>query len=752
MVSPAQLPEIRTELFVDGDIRGADDALQVVDPADGSLVGYAAAASAKQAQDAVAAAHRAFPVWAARSPRERAALLTAALAPLEADRPATAEVLTRENGKIRIESFVDSLVFAHRFDLATALADQVDAVTHLPAPPYRTEVGHLPLGVVTIIVPFNWPLAILAAALPQALLAGNTVVVKPPPTAPLATARTVALVAQALPPGVLNVVTGADAELGEALIQDDRVKKVCFTGSPGGGKRIMAMAAESLTRVALELGGNDPALVLADADLGPEAVQRLFSGTFDSTGQICMATKRLYVHRSRYDEVVDGLSAILAGVRLGHGLDEGVTMGPLHSARQMDHVQELTAQARAAGTEVREFGEPAEGADLDRGNFLRPSLVLDPADDRAWSSRSSSARPCRSCPSTTRTTRWPGPTTRGRACARRSGLRISTTPPRSPAGCAPATPSSTPTAPRTSTSGPRSAASTTAEWAARWGWRVSASSWTPTPSACPPDIHSRTRAVPRAGPGRRVPMSRPHQPTAHASVRHYPLNAWYAAAWDHEVGRNLLAKTVAGRPIVFYRTTADRAVALADACWHRLAPLSMGKLRGDDEIMCGYHGICYDADGRATFMPAQDTINPSATVHSYPVVERHRYVWVWPGDPALADPDLVPDLFWNDHPDWAADGKTIHVNCSYQLIVDNLMDLTHEQFVHGGSIGHEALSDSDFEVTHTDRTVTVTKWMLGIDPPPVWKQALNDRFPDYDGPVTGGRSSSTPRRRRSRST
>src|SRR4051794_21887182 len=133
-------------------------------------------------------------------------------------------------------------------------------------------------------------------------------------------------------------------------------------------------------------------------------------------------------------------------------------------------------------------------------------------------------------------------------------------------------------------------------------------------------------------------MSQP-QTTGHATFRDYPLNAWYAAAWDHEVGRNLLAKTVAGRPIVFYRTTAGRAVALADACWHRLAPLSMGKLRGDDEIMCGYHGICYDADGRATFMPAQDTINPSATVHSYPVVERHRYVWVWPGDPALADPD-----------------------------------------------------------------------------------------------------------------
>ncbi|MGY1644561.1 aldehyde dehydrogenase family protein [Geodermatophilus sp. SYSU D00703] len=382
MVSLDQLPEIRTELFIDGETRSTDDHLQVVDPADGrSVVGYAAAASAKQAEEAVAAAHRAFPAWAARTPQERAELVTAALAPLEADRHATAEVLTRENGKIRMESFIDSLVFAHRCGLATGLAEQVGLTTELPAPPYRTTVSYLPLGVVTIIVPFNWPLAILGASLPYALVAGNTVVVKPPPSTPLATTRTVQQVAALLPPGVLNVVTGADAEIGSALVSDDRVKKVCFTGSVGGGRRIMAMASQSLTRVALELGGNDPALVLADADLSGDALQRLFGGTFDSTGQICMATKRLYVHRSRYEEVVEGLSGILAAQRLGHGLGEGVTMGPLHQARQKEYVLELLAQARESGAEVREFGEAAEGADLSVGNFLRPSLVLDPTDD-----------------------------------------------------------------------------------------------------------------------------------------------------------------------------------------------------------------------------------------------------------------------------------------------------------------------------------------------------------------------------------
>jgi acyl-CoA reductase-like NAD-dependent aldehyde dehydrogenase len=369
-------------LFIGGEVRSSDDHLQVIDPADGrSIVGYAAAASAKQAEEAVAAADRAFPAWAARSPAERAELVSASLAPLEEDRQATAEILTRENGKIRMESFIDSIVFAHRFSLAVGLADRIEDVYTLPAPPYRTTVSHLPLGVVTIIVPFNWPMAILAASLPYALVTGNTVVVKPPPTTPLATTRTVQKVAELLPPGVLNVVTGADAEIGAALIQDDRVKKVCFTGSPGGGKRIMAMAAESLTRVTLELGGNDPAIVLPDAELDDEAMQRLFTGTFDSTGQICMAVKRLYVHRSRYEEVVEGLSAQLSGTRLGHGLDEGVTMGPLHQARQKEYVQELVAQARESGAEVREFGEPAAGADLSVGNFLKPTLVLDPAED-----------------------------------------------------------------------------------------------------------------------------------------------------------------------------------------------------------------------------------------------------------------------------------------------------------------------------------------------------------------------------------
>lgn len=223
--------------------------------------------------------------------------------------------------------------------------------------------------------------------------------------------------------------------------------------------------------------------------------------------------------------------------------------------------------------------------------------------------------------------------------------------------------------------------------------------------------------------------------TTTTKITNFPLNAWYVAAWDYELTRNPIARTICEKPLALYRTEAGKPVALADACWHRLAPLSMGKTIGPDGIRCPYHGIVFNSAGRCVSMPAQETINPSATVPSYPAVDRYRYVWVWLGDPALADPELIPDMSQMSDPAWAGDGKTIHAKCNYQLIVDNLMDLTHEEFVHGSSIGQAELSEAEFETTHTDNTVTVTRWMLGIDPPPFWKKNLRDVYPDYEGKV-----------------
>lgn len=224
--------------------------------------------------------------------------------------------------------------------------------------------------------------------------------------------------------------------------------------------------------------------------------------------------------------------------------------------------------------------------------------------------------------------------------------------------------------------------------------------------------------------------------TSTAKLLPPPLNAWYVVAWDHEITtKGILSRTVANRPLALYRTQDGRAVALADACWHRLAPLSKGKLVGKDGIQCPYHGLRFNSAGRCTSMPAQETLNPSATVPSFPVVERYRFVWVWLGDPILADPALVPDMYQMESSEWAGDGETIHAPCNYQLLLDNLMDLTHEEFVHSTSIGQEELSESEFEVTHNENTVTVTRWMRNVDPPPLWRKNMRDKFPDFEGKV-----------------
>lgn len=204
----------------------------------------------------------------------------------------------------------------------------------------------------------------------------------------------------------------------------------------------------------------------------------------------------------------------------------------------------------------------------------------------------------------------------------------------------------------------------------------------------------------------------------------WPLNAWYAAAWDVEVKRALTPRTIAGRRIVLYRRTDGTAAALNDACWHRLLPLSLGRLDGD-AVVCGYHGLRYDSHGRCIHMPSQQTINPAARVPALPVAERHRFVWIWPGDPALADPALIPDLHWNHHPGWAADGRTITVACNYKLVLDNLMDLTHETFVHGSSIGNAEVAEAPFTTTHGPHgVVEVARWMRDIAPPPFWARQL----------------------------
>jgi vanillate O-demethylase monooxygenase subunit len=204
----------------------------------------------------------------------------------------------------------------------------------------------------------------------------------------------------------------------------------------------------------------------------------------------------------------------------------------------------------------------------------------------------------------------------------------------------------------------------------------------------------------------------------------FARNQWYAAAWDGEVTGQLLARTICGEPVMLYRKLNGAAVALRDACPHRLLPLSMG-IREGDAIRCRYHGMKLGPDGAVMEMPLKSDRAPrNLCATAYPVAERHRFVWVWIGEAAKADPALIPDLWPCSRAGWVFDGGYYRIGCDYRLLIDNLMDLTHETYVHVDSIGQAELLETPVETSAENDAVTVTRWMPGIMPPPFWRTAL----------------------------
>jgi vanillate O-demethylase monooxygenase subunit len=200
-------------------------------------------------------------------------------------------------------------------------------------------------------------------------------------------------------------------------------------------------------------------------------------------------------------------------------------------------------------------------------------------------------------------------------------------------------------------------------------------------------------------------------------------NAWYVCALDTEVTRDLLARTILAEPVVVFRREDGAPAVLEDRCCHRHLPLSKGRLIGDT-LQCGYHGLEFDANGTCVRVPGQTRVPPGAQVRAYPAVERHRFVWMWPGDPAKADPELIPDMHWNDAPGWASISAMLRIECDYRLLVDNLLDLTHETYVHVGTIGHEAIVHHPIKTARDGDTVTVTRWIYDHQPAPFWRAAI----------------------------
>jgi acyl-CoA reductase-like NAD-dependent aldehyde dehydrogenase len=358
-------------MTIDGTPVAAEASFGVINPATEEVHAEAPECTSEQLDAAMEAAHKAYADWRANEQARRECLRRAA----EAVSLATDElapILTAEQGKpigeAQAEAIGASIWFSYFADLeipSEVIQDDGWA---------RVEVLRRPLGVVAAITPWNFPLALASWKIAPALLAGNTMVLKPSPFTPLATLRLGELLAEVLPAGVLNVVSGGD-ELGQWMTAHPVVRKISFTGSVAAGKHVAASAAPDLKRVTLELGGNDPAIVLDDVDPG-RIGERLFWGAFANNGQVCSAIKRVYVPEALHDQVVEALAAQARSVQVGDGASESTQLGPINNKPQFDRVNELVSDAVARGGQAVVGGAPMDGP----GYFFEPTILTGVAD------------------------------------------------------------------------------------------------------------------------------------------------------------------------------------------------------------------------------------------------------------------------------------------------------------------------------------------------------------------------------------
>ncbi|UGS35558.1 aldehyde dehydrogenase family protein [Capillimicrobium parvum] len=366
--------------FIDGELQpiGADT-LEIRNPGTGELVGHATASDAATVDAAVRAAQAAFGDWSRRGLAERGALLVRAAHAFEAHVDDLMPGLVAEQGKTlreaRIELTKAADTLLHYGELGRAVRG---ASVHGLAAGVEGRVLRRPLGVVGAIVPWNFPTTLLCNKLGPALLTGNTVVAKPADTTPFTTLALAEILAEAgLPPGVFNVVPGTGAVAGEALVTHPLVRKVAFTGSTPTGARVMALAAQGIKRVTLELGGSDPMIICDDADL-KAAASAAAMGRFYNCGQACLAIKRVYVFDSVADGVIEAIADKARKLRLGLGHVEGSQIGPLHTERQRALLERQIAES---GGEVLAGGGRPDDPALAGGWFHEPTVVLEPAHD-----------------------------------------------------------------------------------------------------------------------------------------------------------------------------------------------------------------------------------------------------------------------------------------------------------------------------------------------------------------------------------
>ena len=329
------------KLLINGQMVDGDMTMDVINPATEDVVATCARASEAQLNDAVAAAKAAFPAWSATSIDERKKVVLSIADAIEAHGEELARLLTQEQGKPLADATGEVFGTAAFFRYFTSLDLPVKVLDDSEG--RRVEAHRKPLGVIGAIVPWNFPMILMAFKLPPALIAGNTIVLKPAPTTPLTSLRLGEIIKDIVPAGVVNVLADAN-DLGAPLTAHPDIRKISFTGSTATGAKVMAGAAGLLKRITLELGGNDAGIVLDDVN-PKEAAPKLFQSAFQNSGQVCIAMKRLYVHESIYDEMCDELASLADAAIIGDGLEQGTQFGPLQNKMQFEKVQELM-QAR----------------------------------------------------------------------------------------------------------------------------------------------------------------------------------------------------------------------------------------------------------------------------------------------------------------------------------------------------------------------------------------------------------------------
>ncbi|WP_312092640.1 aldehyde dehydrogenase family protein [Niallia sp.] len=342
------------------------------------IVGYAPLNTKEETVRAIDAAYDALKSWAWTKVNDRIERMERAIQKLKDATPEIATLLSSEHGKALYDSKGEIAISIMWMEFACKNVKKVVSPQEKIHENGKTIITFDPVGVVSAISPWNYPISLSTIKIAPALLTGNTMVVKPSPFAPLAVSKVVEIIADEFPPGVLNLVHG-DSGVGVELTSNPKVAKIAFTGGTKTAKSIMKAASDTIKKMTLELGGNDAAIVLEDFDVNDErAMRRMVISNFLTAGQICMIAKRIYVHRSIYDAFVEKyIEAANKWIRVGDPFNPDVTVGPVNNKNQVKYVRSLVEDAKSKGAKVIPLGETLNPELMDNGYFHQPTVVLE---------------------------------------------------------------------------------------------------------------------------------------------------------------------------------------------------------------------------------------------------------------------------------------------------------------------------------------------------------------------------------------